>query len=81
MFGLDMFVIGVFLLYASRDSLKNIPLVWLIVALEIVRGILDDIYMIVQGYAAPFYIGFIILHLIIVVTGVVFVRQAQAETA
>lgn len=31
--------------------------------------------MIIQGYAAPFYIGFIGLHLVVIVTGVVFVRQ------
>ncbi len=79
MFGLDLLVTGGFLLFASRDPLRYVPLVWLIVALEIVRGILDDVYMIVRGYAAPFYIGFIILHLIIIITGIVFSRQALRE--
>jgi len=77
MFGLDMIVVGGFLLYASRDPLKHLWLVWLIVALEIVRGILDDLYMIAVGYSAPFMVGFIVLHLIIIATGVSFARQAQ----
>ncbi|MBI4187091.1 MAG: BphX family protein [Chloroflexi bacterium] len=79
MFGLDLLVIGAFLLFSSRNPLRYIPLVWLIVALEIVRGIFDDIYMIARGYFAPFYIGFILLHLVIIVTGVVFTRRAKAE--
>lgn len=81
MFGLDLLVIGGFLLHASRDPLKHVPIVWLVVALEAVRGILDDIYMIAQGYAAPVYIGFIVLHLVIIATGIRSVRQAQAESA
>lgn len=79
MFGLDLIVTGTFMLWASRDPLKNLSIVWLVVVLEIVRGILDDFYMISQGYAVPFYIGFIVLHLAIIVTGILFLRQAQAE--
>ena len=81
MFGLDLIVTGGFLLWASRDPFKNLSLVWLVVALEIVRGILDDLYMISQGYAAPFYIGFIILHAAVIATAVQFSRQAQTEGA
>lgn len=81
MFGLDLLVIGGFLLHASRDPLRHVPIVWLIVALEAVRGILDDIYMIARGYAAPVYVGFIVLHLVIIGTGIAFARQAQAQPA
>ena len=56
-------------------------MVWLIVALELVRGIFDDIYMITQGYAAPVYIAFIVLHLVIIVTGITFVRQTDGVAA
>lgn len=79
MFGLDLVVIGAFLLYASRHPERHVWLVWLIVALELVRGILDDIYMIAQGYAAPFYIAFIVLHLVIIVTGLALVRQIKGS--
>lgn len=79
MFGLDLLVVGAMLIYAARKPLQNAILVWLVVWLEIVRGILDDIYMIMRGYSAPFYIGFIALHLVIIVTGVIFLKQARAE--
>ncbi len=81
MFGLDMLVIGVFLLYASRQPARHIWLVWLIVALELVRGIFDDLYMIAQGYTTPIYIAFIVLHLVIIVTGIAFVRQTDGVEA
>jgi hypothetical protein len=80
MFGLDLIVTSAFLLYASRDPLKNSPVVWLVVALEVVRGIFDDIYMIIRGYDPPFYIGFIVLHLAIITTGVLFIRRARSES-
>jgi len=79
MFGLDLLVIGILLFYASRKPLKNMAIVWLIIALEIVRGIFHDIYMVARGYAVSIYIGFIVLHLIIIITAIVFVRQAKAE--
>jgi hypothetical protein len=77
MFGLDLLVTGIFLFYASRNPLRHLWLVWLIVALEIVRGVFDDVYMIAQGYAPPVYIAFIVLHLVIIGTGVLFVRQVN----
>ncbi len=79
MFGLDLFVIGAFLLAAARAPQRYVPVVWLVIALEVVRGILDDLYMLARGYAAPIYLGFIVLHVIIIVTGIVSVRQLQAE--
>ena len=80
MFGLDMIVIGAYMLYASRAPNRHFSIVWLVIALEIVRGILDDIYMIFQGYAPLFYLAFILVHLIIIFTGVLSVRKAQIET-
>ena len=79
MFGLDMLVIGIFLLFASRDPLRYIPVAWLVIALEIVRGVLDDIYMIARGYPAAGYIAFIAIHLLIILTGVWAIRSAQAS--
>jgi len=81
MFGLEILVVGLFLIAASRDPLRFVPLVWLVVALEAVRGVLDDIYMIARGYDTAFYIGFIIVHLVVIGTGVALVRQVEAEVA
>lgn len=79
MFGLDLMVTGAFMMYASREPLKNLSIVWLVIALEIVRGILDDFYMLSQGYSVPVYIGFIVFHIVVIATGFRFARQAQAE--
>lgn len=78
MFGLDLLVIGGFLVWASKSPQKYTNLVWMIVWLELIRGIFDDIYMIASGYSPGFYIGFIIVHLLIIGTGILFVRQSQA---
>lgn len=77
-FGLDLLVIGAFLIYASRDPLKHLNLVWLIVWLEAIRGILADIYYIARGYASvPIYVGFIVFHLIIIGTGMASAKAAK----
>ncbi len=81
-FGLDLLVTGGFLLYASRNPAKYLNLVWLIIWLEAIRGVLDDIYAITRGiYSVPFYFGFIVVHLVIIGTGIAFVRQAQMASA
>ncbi len=79
MFGLDLIVIGIYLIYASRNPLKHLTIVYLVIWLEAVRGIMDDIYMISRGYGAGFYIGFIIFHIIVIVTGYMFAGKAKLE--
>lgn len=51
-------------------------LAWLAITLSIVRGILDDIYMIAAGYPVAGMLVFIALHLAIVVTGLLALRAA-----
>ena len=77
MFGLDLLVTGLFMLYASREPMNNLSIIKLIIVLEIVRGICDDIYMITKGNGIPFYIIFIILHLIIIVSGISLIRKVK----
>jgi len=78
-FVLDLLVMGGFMLWASRKPLKHLNLVWLIIFLEIIRGIVDDLYMIGKGYYAGFYAGFITAHVIIIITGFIFLRQRAIE--
>ncbi len=52
-----------------------------VIAVELVRGTLEDLYMVVRGYPVPFFVGFFIVHPCIIVTGVVFTRRVQAEVA
>lgn len=75
MFGLELGVIGVMLMLFSRAPLQALSLVYTVIGLEIVRGVVDDIYMIMRGYSAGFYLGFITVHLLIIVTGLAFSRQ------
>jgi hypothetical protein len=66
------------MLWASRDPRRYIGAVWLLVWLELLHGVLGDVYLIARGYDALTYIAFIVVHLIIIVTGVLFARQAES---
>lgn len=69
--GLSHAVIGAFLLWASRRPMAYVSLVPLVLALELVVGIVDDLYLIfLRDYPIDaVYYGFILLHLVIIVTG------------
>lgn len=76
MFALGIGVVGAFLLWASRRPDAYAGLVPLVLALEVVRGIVHDVYLlVVRTYIVdPVYYGFIVLHLLVVATGVVVYR-------
>lgn len=69
--GLSHGVIGAFLLWGSRRPMAYVKLVPLIIAMELVVGIVDDLYLIfLREYPIDaVYYGFILLHLVIIVTG------------
>jgi hypothetical protein len=70
MFGVEILVMGAMLLVASQSPWKNRILVYTILWLELTRGIGIDLYWITRGlYDNTFYIGFAIVHLIIILTG------------
>ncbi|MBK7895515.1 MAG: BphX family protein [Anaerolineaceae bacterium] len=77
----EIFGIATFALWASRNPGKHVSAALLLVWLEFTHGVLDDIFLIARGYEAAGYIGFIVIHLIIIVTGLLFARQTQAQTA
>ena len=80
-FAFDLLGIGTFLLWASRNPQKYIGVVWFTVWLEFLHGVLDDLFLISRGYDAAGYIGFTVVHLIIIATGIVFVRQVEAQSS
>jgi hypothetical protein len=80
MLGFEWIVMGAYMMYASREPSKHFSIVWLVIGYEILRGIIDDLFLIAQGYPIASYAGWIVIHLIIIVTGILFVRQAQAQT-
>lgn len=69
--GLSHLVIGAFLLWAARKPSEYVVLVPLIIVMELVVGIVDDLYLIfLREYTVDLaYYGFIVLHVTIIVTG------------
>lgn len=80
-FAFEVFGIATFMLWASFNPRRYLGAVWLLVWLEFTHGVLDDIYLIWRGYDIVGYLAFIVVHLIIIVTGVLFVRQAETAAA
>lgn len=80
-FAFEIVGLATFMLWASRNPRKYLGAVWLIVWLELLHGVLDDIYLIANGFSAGGYLPFIAIHLIIIATGFLFARQAEAEAA
>jgi hypothetical protein len=80
MFGLEVIVIGLALLYFSRDPGQNVALIWMVLGLELIRGIADDIYLLGRGYEpAIIYIIWILIHSIIIVSGLLVLRAAYSD--
>jgi len=77
--GLVYVVIGGFLLWASRRPKAHVVLVPLIIAIELVAGIIDDLYFILmRAYTVDaIYFGFIVLHLVVIATGYFVYQQAE----
>jgi len=76
-FGLEVGAIGAMLLIASRKPEQAKVLVWTVIGIELARGIVDDIYMIARGYDLGVYIIWIVIHTIVIVTGLLSLRKAR----
>ncbi|MDR5700265.1 BphX family protein [Agromyces aerolatus] len=77
LFGLDLIILGVFLVVASFRPGQSRILAWLAIGLSAVRGVLDDVYMIAAGYPLGAMLAFIALHTAIIVTGLLALRAAS----
>lgn len=80
-FVLDLVAVGLFLLWASRKPAANVNVVYLVVLMEFLHGIVDDAFLVARGYSAAGYLAFIGVHLVIIITGIVFARAATRELA
>ena len=78
LFGLEVGTVGAALLVASRSPERAIVLVWTVIGLELFRGIGHDGYMLVQGYEATGLVVWIVIHTVLIVTGLVFLRGARS---
>ena len=52
-------------------------LVWTVLALEVVRGIVDDLYLLARGDEVAPYVIWIAVHTAIIITGLWGLRSAQ----
>jgi len=64
-----MAAVGVSLLVASRDAAVAGPLVWMVMALELIGGIGIDIYKLARGYRRAAPIAWLVIHSAVIVTG------------
>ncbi|MBI3163849.1 MAG: BphX family protein [Chloroflexi bacterium] len=78
-FVFELGVLGAMALVASNAPVQNRIMAWTLIWAEVFRGIVGDVIWITRGYDAASYAIFIAIHLIIIVAGVMFVRQTQAE--
>ena len=79
-FALEMLVLGIIMLYASRQPERNGTLVVTIAILELIRGAGGDLLWMLRGFPTMNYIPFMLLHLLIAITGILFLRQESAKS-
>lgn len=77
-FGLDLLVLGGVLLVAARAPVRNRLFAHLVIWHEVVAGVLDDLWFFSRDYVADgFYLGFIVVHLVVIATGIRALRRAR----
>ena len=79
-FVLEMAVLGSVMLYASREPARHGILVLTVAILEFIRGAGGDFLWMMRGWPTANYIPFMIVHLIIAVTGIYFLQQESTIT-
>lgn len=80
-FVFELGAIGLALLYGARNPAGNKILVLLVVLAELFRGVLADAIWIGRGYSAASYGVFIVIHLLIIVSGIWLVRRPDTGAA
>jgi hypothetical protein len=76
MFGAELLVLGAFLIVASFRPGWFTPLVWLLCAMSVVRGVGHDLYMIASGYTLVGNLLLIAMHVAIIASGLLLLRRA-----
>jgi hypothetical protein len=75
-FGLELGAVGVALLVASRVPDRARALIWTVGGMEL-AGIIADIYKIVRGYDLRAPLTWMVLHSVIIATGVWALRDSR----
>jgi hypothetical protein len=81
-FGISLLAMGGVLLVAARTPRDNRLLVHLVIWHEVGAGVLADAWYVLQGdVTTGFYLGFIVVHLVVIATGVRALRRTPAPIA
>jgi hypothetical protein len=80
-FGLEVGAIGVAVLIASRFASDARPVIWTILAIELSRGIIADVYMLARGNKVPVLAVWLVIHTIVIVTGLLALRRPATAAA
>lgn len=78
-FALGLIALGLTMLYASRTPVGNRVLVLTVIMIEVFSGVVADAIWIARGHSPLIYIPFIAAHLVIIGTGIAFLRQEPTE--
>jgi hypothetical protein len=79
MFGAEVLVIGVVLIAFAPRHGERMALVWAVLGMEVIRGIAVDVWFLTRGYDPPIYVGWIVVHLIIILTGLYAIRRVRGQ--
>lgn len=80
-YGLEVGAIGLGLLVASRAPERANPLVWTVIAVEALRGIVADCYVIARGLDPTVSVVWIFIHAVVIVTAVLALRATSSVAA
>lgn len=76
-FGLEVGAIGAALLVVSRIPAQARGVAWTVLGIELLRGIVNDVYMIARGIEVTGYVVWIVIHGVVIVTGVLALQRAR----
>ena len=76
-FGLEVGAVGVMLLIATRRTELAAGAIWTVLAIEVGRGLIADTYMIARGINVAGYLVWIVIHSVVIVTGLVALRAGR----
>ena len=78
-FGLEVGAVGVILLIATRRTELAAGAIWTVLAIEVGRGLMADTYMIARGVNVAGYLVWIVIHSVVIVTGLLALRAGRRQ--
>ena len=75
-FGLEVLAVGVVLLVATRRRALASGAIYTVLAIEVTRGIVADLFMVARGVQVAGYLVWIVIHSAVIATGVLALRAS-----